>query len=50
MGILSELSYPQCMTSYIQNHRIKMFDYSKFAEPHKESITVNAECLAKENI
>ena len=37
------------MTSYLYAHKIKIFDYSKFAEPLRNEIRANAEQIAKDN-
>jgi len=45
---MPEISYSQGMTKYMYEKGVKIFDYPKFAEPHKESIRANAERIAKE--
>ena len=37
------------MTSYLYSQKIKIFDYSKFAEPFREELRNNAEEVAREN-
>jgi len=37
------------MTSYLNAHNIRIFDYVRFAQPLRESICQNAERLAAEN-
>lgn len=48
-GSMPEISYAQGMTAYLYNHNIRIFDYSKFAEPFKVQIRENAEQCAREN-
>lgn len=48
-GVLPEISYAQGMTSYLNQSRIRIFDYARFAEPLKEQIRFNAEKIAGEN-
>src|SRR5665811_2087582 len=47
-GTIPEISYSQGMTSYMYQNGVRIFDYPKFAEPFKESIRANAECIAQE--
>jgi predicted transcriptional regulator len=47
-GTLPEISFSQGMTNYMYQNDVKIFDYSKFAEPFKEVIRANAERIAKE--
>ena len=37
------------MTSYLYAHKIRIFDYTKFAEPLREEIRRNAERVASDN-
>jgi hypothetical protein len=37
------------MTSYLNIHKIRIFDYPRFAEPFRDAIKKNAERVAKEN-
>ena len=37
------------MTSYLYQRDMRVFDYSKFAQPLRESVRVNAEAMAREN-
>jgi hypothetical protein len=37
------------MTSYLYEHKIRIFDYPKFAEPFRNALRENAERLAAEN-
>ncbi len=46
-GSLAELCYAKGMTSYLYAHGIRIFDYSRFAEPLRDEIRSNAEALAR---
>lgn len=48
VGTLPKISYSQGMTKYLYAKGVKIFDYSKFAEPFKETIRTNAERIVKE--
>jgi len=48
-GSLPEISYPDGITHYMYENKIRIFDYPKFAEPFKDKIKGNAERLAEEN-
>jgi len=48
-GTLPEICYAGGMTSYLYKHGIRIFDYTKFAEPLKDMIRENAEKQACEN-
>ena len=48
-GHVQQWCYAQAMTNYLYQHEIRIFDYSKFAQPLRESIRANAEAIAKEN-
>ena len=48
-GHAQQLSYAQAMTSYLYQHEIRIFEYSKFAQPLREGVRANAETNAKEN-
>ncbi len=48
-GTIKNISYAQGMTSYLYHKKIRIFDYSMFAEPFRDLIRNNAEMLAKEN-
>jgi hypothetical protein len=37
------------MTSYLYAHQVRIFDYSRFAQPFREELRMNAERLAAEN-
>jgi hypothetical protein len=45
-GTLPGLSYADGMTSYLNAHRIRIFDYPRFAQPLREHLRANAETLA----
>jgi hypothetical protein len=46
---LQPLCYAKGMTKYLYDHNTRIFDYTKFAEPLREAIRVNAETIAAEN-
>jgi len=48
-GTIPQICYSQGMTSYLYSKNIRIFDYSKFAEPLKEELRANAEQIAKDN-
>jgi len=48
-GTLPGFGHSAGMTSYLKAHGIRIFDYTKFAEPLRDEIRSNAEKLAKEN-
>lgn len=48
-GTLPELSYGQGITSYLNAHGVRIFDYAQFAEPFKALIRSNAEQIAKDS-
>ena len=48
-GILPVFCFAQGMTSYLYSHKIRIFDYPRFAEPLRDAIRTNAESLANEN-
>ena len=49
-GTLPEICYAGGMTSYLYKHGIRIFDYTKFAEPLKNMIRENAEKQAFETV
>jgi hypothetical protein len=49
MGTLTGLCYPQGMTCYINHHKVRIFDYPKFAQRYRDLIRDNAEHLARAN-
>lgn len=48
-GHVQQWCYARAMTSYLYQHEIRIFDYTKFAQPLRESVRANAEAIAKEN-
>ena len=48
-GTVPGLSYADGMAKYLRIHDIRLFDYPRFAEPLREEIRTNAECVAQEN-
>ena len=48
-GYLQPLVYAKGMTKYLYEAGIRVFDYTKFAEPLRHEIRANAERLAQEN-
>jgi hypothetical protein len=48
-GTIPEISHAEAMTSYLYSQRIRIFDYTKFAEPLRDEIRLHAERLAQEN-
>lgn len=48
-GYVQQWCYAQAMTSYLYQQEIRIFDYTKFVEPLRESVRANAEAIAKEN-
>ena len=48
-GYLQPLGYAKGMTKYLHNKGIRIFDYTKFAEPLRDEIRANAETIAQEN-
>jgi hypothetical protein len=48
-GNIQPFCYAQGMTHYLYQQEIRIFDYTKFAEPLRERIRENAEALAEAN-
>jgi hypothetical protein len=48
-GTLPTLCFAEGMTSYLYAHKIRIFDYPRFAEPYRNELRENAERLAVEN-
>jgi len=48
-GTIPGICYAQGMTSYLNTHKIRIFDYPLFAEPLRDELRNNAEQIAKEN-
>jgi DNA-binding MarR family transcriptional regulator len=47
-GTLPGVCYAAGMTSYLNAHRIRIFDYTRFAEPLRDEVRTNAEQVARE--
>lgn len=48
-GTLPDICYPEAMTKYLNKRRIRIFDFTKWAEPLRDQIREHAERLADEN-
>ena len=48
-GTLPGFGHSAGMTSYLKAHGIRIFDYTKFAEPLRDQIRNNAERLAEDD-
>lgn len=48
-GTLPGICHADGMTGYLYAHHIRVFDYVRFAEPHRDEIRENAQRLATEN-
>lgn len=48
-GTLPDLCHPQTATSHLFNHKIRIFDYTRFAEPLRDQIRNHAERLASDH-
>ena len=48
-GSLPGFGHSAGMTSYLKTHGIRIFDYTRFAEPLRDQIRSNAERLAGQN-
>jgi len=48
-GHIQPLCYAKGMTKYLYTHQIRIFDYTKFAEPLRNLIRKNAQTIAEEN-
>jgi hypothetical protein len=47
-GALPRICYAGGMTSYLYEHKVRIFDYPRFAEPFRDKLHENAERLAAE--
>jgi DNA-binding HxlR family transcriptional regulator len=47
-GTLPGLCYAEGMAAYLRGHKIRLFDYARFAEPLRDDLRENAEKLAKD--
>jgi len=48
-GTLPQWCYAEGMTSYLNSHQIRIFDYPRFAEPLRDEIRANAEAMAEKH-
>lgn len=48
-GNIQQLCYAKGMTSYLYGRNIRIFDYTKFAEPLRNIVRENAEAIASKN-
>jgi len=48
-GSVRQWSYAKGMTSYLYGQDIRIFDYTKFAEPLRNAVRQNAQALAEKN-
>src|SRR5438132_13091399 len=48
-GTLPGLCFAEGMTGYLYAHRVRIFDYPRWAQPLREALRENAERLAAEN-
>jgi len=48
-GTIPQIRYADAMTAELNRRKIRIFDYSRFAEPLRDEIRHNAEHLAEEN-
>ena len=48
-GTLPGLCYADGMTAYLNTQKVRIFDYTKFAEPLRDAIRQNAERLAEQS-
>ena len=48
-GNLHPLCYAKGMTGYLYAHKIRIFDYSQFAQPLRDAIRANAQAIAEKN-
>ena len=46
-GTIPQVCYAGGMTSYLYQHKVRIFDYAKFAEPLRNELRSNAEAIAK---
>lgn len=47
-GTLPGICFAEGMTSYLYSHKVRIFDYPRFAQPFRDELRENAERLAKE--
>lgn len=48
-GMIPDIGYAAAMTGFLDRHDIRVFDYTKWAEPLREELREHAEFLAREN-
>ena len=48
-GTIPDFCYGQAMTNYLNERRIRIFDYAQFAQPLREALREHAERVAAEN-
>ena len=48
-GTIPDFFYGQAMTNYLNERRIRIFDYVQFAQPLREALREHAEAVAAEN-
>lgn len=48
-GTIPEISHADAMTSHLYAQKIRIFDYTKFAEPLRDEIRLHVERLAEQN-
>jgi hypothetical protein len=48
-GTLPQLCYAEGMAGYLNARGIRLFDYPRFAQPFRDRIRENAECIAAEH-
>jgi len=47
-GSIPGICYPEGMTAYFNTHKLRIFDFTQWAQPLREEIRVNAERIAAE--
>jgi len=47
-GTLPVLSNAGHLTAYLFQNNVRIFDYAKFAEPYRDELKQNAQCIAEE--
>lgn len=48
-GTLPDIGHARAMTRYLNAHKIRIFDFTEFAQPLRDAIRENAERVAEEN-
>lgn len=48
-GTLPGFNYAQGMTSFLKSRNIRIFDYPRFAQTHRDDIRTNTEAIAKDH-